>query len=294
MPTTRAEFVTLDVFTKTPYKGNPLSIVLLPPPTPTSPALTQKQKQDIAREFNLSETVFVHGVDPKEDTEPHTRRIDIFMTTIEIPFGGHPTIGTASYLWSKGITKLITKAGPIPISSDAGVVSALVPHDTHLHSKTLASLGSDSHVGLHHITEIRDAELNAPLFSPMRGIAFALVQLPSLDLLSHVCMGPLEFKPLLLLDDSTWNNAFMARSYFVITGSDVFGSVRTITIRTRMIAPTSTHLHSAIHQKAPSLLHLVLVMESRHIFLFLSSNSTRTVSIQIWQTHQTLLTKAPE
>ncbi|OBR03355.1 Phenazine biosynthesis PhzC/PhzF protein [Colletotrichum higginsianum IMI 349063] len=73
MTITQLDFVTLDVFTKTPYKGNPLAIVHLPPPTATSPALTQEQKQAIAQEFNLSETVFVHDVDPKDDPEPQTR-----------------------------------------------------------------------------------------------------------------------------------------------------------------------------------------------------------------------------
>ncbi|KEQ97658.1 hypothetical protein AUEXF2481DRAFT_539820 [Aureobasidium subglaciale EXF-2481] len=57
------EFVYLDVFTETPFKGNPLAIVHLPPPSTTHAALTQAQKQTIARELNLSETVFVQDLD---------------------------------------------------------------------------------------------------------------------------------------------------------------------------------------------------------------------------------------
>lgn len=85
------EFVTLDVFTTTPFKGNPLGVVHLPPPTASAPALSQAQKQAIAREFNLSETVFVHDVSPgSEEESSNTRRIDIFMTDKELPFAGHP------------------------------------------------------------------------------------------------------------------------------------------------------------------------------------------------------------
>ncbi|KAF3357854.1 Putative DNA helicase INO80 [Verticillium dahliae VDG1] len=96
------DFVTLDVFTKTPYQGNPLGVVHLPHDRP----ITQAQKQAIAREFNLSETVFLHDVDPANDPDPTTRRIDIFMTKGELPFAGHPTIGAAAYLRSRGVTTL--------------------------------------------------------------------------------------------------------------------------------------------------------------------------------------------
>ncbi|WQF81127.1 Putative phenazine biosynthesis PhzF [Colletotrichum destructivum] len=236
MTITQLDFVTLDVFTKTPYKGNPLAIVHLPPPTAASPALTQEQKQAIAREFNLSETVFVHDVDPKDDPEPQTRRIDIFMTSVEIPFGGHPTVGTASYLQSKGISKIVTKAGPVPITTGQDqFVSVLVPHNTCLHAKTIASLNAESRTGLHPSPEIREAELGAPIFSPVHGIAFALVGLPSLEQLSRVFVGSFEFNALELLGP-TWSNSFMARSYYVITESTTSGSVRNVKIRTRMIA----------------------------------------------------------
>ncbi|KAJ0357888.1 hypothetical protein COL922a_014638, partial [Colletotrichum nupharicola] len=52
-------FTTLDVFTETRFKGNPLAVVTIPP----GMVLTQAQKQAIAREFNLSETTFVHDVE---------------------------------------------------------------------------------------------------------------------------------------------------------------------------------------------------------------------------------------
>ncbi|MDJ0822712.1 MAG: PhzF family phenazine biosynthesis protein [Paracoccaceae bacterium] len=81
-------FVTWDVFTTTAFAGNPLAIVT------GADDLTTAQMQTIAREFNLSETVFVMA--PRDPA--HTARLRIFCPTAEIPFAGHPTIGTAIYL----------------------------------------------------------------------------------------------------------------------------------------------------------------------------------------------------
>jgi trans-2,3-dihydro-3-hydroxyanthranilate isomerase len=81
-------FVTLDVFTTTPFTGNPLAVVL------DAEGLTPKRMQAIAREFNLSETVFV-----RPDPEARQRAdIRIFTPQRELPFAGHPTVGTAVLL----------------------------------------------------------------------------------------------------------------------------------------------------------------------------------------------------
>ena len=81
-------FHTCDVFTDRPFAGNPLAIVL------GADSLTPAQMQVIAREFNLSETIFVQApVNPA-----HTARVRIFFPTAEIPFAGHPTIGCAIHL----------------------------------------------------------------------------------------------------------------------------------------------------------------------------------------------------
>lgn len=81
-------FATLDVFTRQAYAGNPLAVVL------GAGVLSARQMQVIAREFNLSETIFVQPpVDPA-----HTARVRIFFPTAEIPFAGHPTIGCAILL----------------------------------------------------------------------------------------------------------------------------------------------------------------------------------------------------
>jgi len=117
-------FVTYDVFTTTPYTGNPLAIV------EQAGALTTAQMQSMAREFNLSETIFVQP----PDNPDHTAKVRIFFPTAEIPFAGHPTIGCAIHLatqrnsgadWDDLIT-LEEVAGlvPVTISSRAGQIRA--------------------------------------------------------------------------------------------------------------------------------------------------------------------------
>lgn len=81
-------FVTLDVFTGARFAGNPLAVVL------DAEGLEVAAMQSIAREFNLSETVFVF---PPEH-QAHRARLRIFTPATELPFAGHPTVGTAVLL----------------------------------------------------------------------------------------------------------------------------------------------------------------------------------------------------
>lgn len=84
----RLPFATCDVFTETAFAGNPLAIV------EGADGLSDSAMQTIAREFNLSETIFVRRpVDPN-----HTASVRIFFPTAEVPFAGHPTIGCAIHL----------------------------------------------------------------------------------------------------------------------------------------------------------------------------------------------------
>jgi trans-2,3-dihydro-3-hydroxyanthranilate isomerase len=81
-------FFTLDVFTETALAGNPLAVVL------DCGGLDDGRMQAIAREFNLSETVFVF-----EPMNPvNTARVRIFTPAQELPFAGHPTVGTAALI----------------------------------------------------------------------------------------------------------------------------------------------------------------------------------------------------
>jgi trans-2,3-dihydro-3-hydroxyanthranilate isomerase len=87
-------YILADVFTDRPFTGNPLAVF------PDAEGLTGAQMQSIAREMNLSETTFVTS-----GAEPGTWRVRIFTPGMELPFAGHPTIGTALVLAHLGRTK---------------------------------------------------------------------------------------------------------------------------------------------------------------------------------------------
>src|SRR5215468_5179399 len=113
-------YVTVDVFTDRAFGGNPLAVVL------DSVGLSTQQMQAIAREFNYSETTFVLPPrDPANDAE-----VRIFTVRSEIPFAGHPNVGTAFVLASRAEKKparlaFEEKAGlvPVEILIEAGKVT---------------------------------------------------------------------------------------------------------------------------------------------------------------------------
>src|ERR1700760_4227952 len=84
-------YVTVDVFTDRAFGGNPLAVVL------DAGGLSTEQMQAIAVEFNYAETTFV--LPPRE--AGHDAEVRIFTVTAEIPFAGHPNVGTAFVLASR-------------------------------------------------------------------------------------------------------------------------------------------------------------------------------------------------
>src|SRR4029077_16563904 len=94
------EFVQLDVFTKTPLTGNPLAVFA------DARGLTDQQMQALAREMNLSETTFVLPREPQVEAQ-EGKRVRIFTVEEELPFAGHPTLGTGLYLHSKTASREI-------------------------------------------------------------------------------------------------------------------------------------------------------------------------------------------
>ncbi len=107
------DFVTLDVFTDRMFGGNPLAVL------PDARGLATKQMQAIAREFNYSETTFVL---PPED-ENNTRKVRIFTPMAEIPFAGHPNVGTAVALARLDVLGEVIADQRILFEEGAGVVS---------------------------------------------------------------------------------------------------------------------------------------------------------------------------
>lgn len=111
----KVRFITADVFTSRPFTGNQLAVV------PDARAIPEELLLPIAREFNYSETTFVY---PPENPA-HARQVRIFTPGAEVPFAGHPTIGTAVVLAAVGeisltgeATRIVLeeKVGPIPVT----------------------------------------------------------------------------------------------------------------------------------------------------------------------------------
>jgi trans-2,3-dihydro-3-hydroxyanthranilate isomerase len=136
----KLNFVTVDVFTGTQFAGNPLGVVL------NAEGLSGGQMQAIAAEFNLAETTFV--LPPKHPA--HTAEVRIFTPRYEMPFAGHPNVGTAFALARAGTSYGRTvgndsvlfeeKAGIVPVSllRDGDVVTG-----ARLASPQLLTLGAE-------------------------------------------------------------------------------------------------------------------------------------------------------
>lgn len=109
----RYRFLICDVFTDRRFGGNPLAVL------PDAAGLSTAQMQQIAREFNFSESTFVFP-----SSIGCTRKVRIFTPSMEVPFAGHPNVGTAFALTTIGEIPLESStritfeegAGPVPIT----------------------------------------------------------------------------------------------------------------------------------------------------------------------------------
>ncbi|KAI1481390.1 Diaminopimelate epimerase-like protein [Daldinia eschscholtzii] len=231
------KFTTFDVFTKTPFRGNPLGIVSVPADTASATQLSQDQKQLIARELNLSETVFLHEQTPA-DIRARVARIDIFTPLAEIPFAGHPTVGTANYLLHElrlGSAKVLsTRAGLVPFKEEkegddeegkgkgAKGAQVQVAHDFHIHDKPFKGTAYEAY----------------PVASIVNGMTGIMAQLPDLDALGKQT-GSLvgaenTFKAAAALDEG-WRKGPVITYFYVDLGRKKDGTrkLRTRNLGTR-------------------------------------------------------------
>ena len=124
MPDRSYEFVQLDVFTQTPLAGNPLAVFT------DARGLSDSEMQALAREMNLSETTFILPRDAATEAR-EGKKVRIFTVEEELPFAGHPTLGTALYLYASEANSnrspqitLDLKAGKIPVCFTANSQNA--------------------------------------------------------------------------------------------------------------------------------------------------------------------------
>ncbi|MBM9596075.1 PhzF family phenazine biosynthesis protein [Roseitranquillus sediminis] len=167
-------YVVLDVFTDTAFGGNPLAVI------PDATALPEETLQKIAREFGFSETTFVYP--PAE--AGHTARVRIFTPASEIPFAGHPTIGTAVALARDGAApEMVLELGVGPIRAwvegDAARFVTEVP-------LTLGAEPEPALVAACAGLDMRDLELarHRPVVASV-GLPFVLAELSGHDALAR-------------------------------------------------------------------------------------------------------------
>jgi len=214
-----------DVFTETRFGGNQLAVL------PEAVGLSTEQMQKIAREFNFSETTFVLPA-----KAGHTRQVRIFTPAREIPFAGHPNIGTAFVLADAGEFGEIKSSFTVTFEEQAGLVSiAIKESDGKVASCELTapqslSIGKNLPVELVATAlSVDSKDVVTKTHSPQVasvGLPFIFVELKDRAVLERARINMSGFEALAAQD-------VMPDVYFYIRSSDDFD------IRARMFAPLS-------------------------------------------------------
>ena len=199
------EYFVVDVFTDTAFKGNPLAVVM------NAADLSSEQMQSIAREFNLSETTFIQRREPAGEQKEGVR-VRIFTTQEELPFAGHPTLGTASVLKLQApeavhehTVTLALNVGAVPVRFRAqpGEGEGLFGEMTQRDPEFGEELDRDEVVRLTGlIAEELDPRLPPQVVST--GTPFALVPLRSAQSLAGLRVNTREATPWLRERGARW------------------------------------------------------------------------------------------
>ena len=171
----RFPFVRLDVFTSRALEGNQLAVF------PDARGLSDEEMQALAREMNLSETTFVLRRSPGVERQRGVR-VRIFTVEEELPFAGHPTLGTAFVLRKRGQREvaLDLEAGRIPVSFRQQR-DGLVFGEMRQRDPEIGSMHDREAVARAAGLESSEIDPNLPIQTVSTGLAFAIVPLRSLE-----------------------------------------------------------------------------------------------------------------
>ena len=264
------EYELCDVFTSRPLEGNQLAVFL------DGTALSDEEMQAIAREMNLSETTFVHRRD-RSTEQARGIRVRIFTTQEELPFAGHPTLGTAATI--RRVFPEMANAEKIVLDLNAGQVAVNFAKSIHTgHSATFAEMKQLDPVfgSTHPAAKIaamlglseEDIAEHAPQ-TVSTGLPFCITVLRSLEALKRLKFDPVAseeysrdsnakfFYTLAPESDGVWR----ARMQFYggedpATGSAA-GCAISYLVRYGLCAPGERlHIHQGIEIKRPSDLYV--------------------------------------
>lgn len=186
----RYRFLIADVFSATPFGGNQLAVL------PDARGISDEGLQLIAKEFNFPESTFVlPACDPD-----HARRVRIFTPARELPFAGHPTVGTACLLVREGLAAegdfiLEEGIGPIRVEVSVGGTFGRLTVDQApvLHSDAISVSAAAECLGL-------TADNIEQVFAATLGVDFTFIQLADAALVDRAA-----------LDQAAWSKAFTGR-----------------------------------------------------------------------------------
>ena len=242
-------FYTCDVFTDTQFGGNPLAVI------PDAAGLSSEQMQLIAREFNFSETTFV--LPPEQD---HTRRVRIFTRQTELPFAGHPNVGTAYVLASTAELGDFDTETSVVFEEDAGLVPVSIRRREN--GGIWAELQAPQEVQAGRVVpaelvaaalSLEVTDLNIATHPPQEasvGLPFIMAELNSLAALERIKLNLAAFDP---LRDYSSRAPVLA---YVKTGPEV-------DIRARMFAPLGgTHEDPATGSANSALVGFLALLDS--------------------------------
>jgi trans-2,3-dihydro-3-hydroxyanthranilate isomerase len=225
-PAMQHRYVTVDVFADRPFAGNPLAVVL------DAVGLSPAQMQAIAAEFNYAETTFV--LPPREAS--HTAHVRIFSPRNELPFAGHPNVGTAFVLararpgaGPAARFEFEEQAGIVPLEliRDGGeVVGAELTAPESLSVRSaIASERAAGCIGL-DVSDLRTDHHPPTVVSV--GLPFVVVEVRTRDALRRACPSVAAHGETLPCDG--------ADAVYLYT-RDVTGSAPGVDIEARMFAP---------------------------------------------------------
>ena len=189
------DFAQVDVFAENPLEGNALAIFT------DARGLSTEEMQALARETNLNETTFILPRAPEIERERGVH-VRIFLTTEEVPFAGHPTLGTASWLYCnhpvlRGAEQITLDLGigPIPVRftppqpCEQGVFGTMKQKDPiFLEIRNSREDRDALAAALNLSAEDLEPELPAQVVST--GMAFCIVPLRSLEVAARLQISP--------------------------------------------------------------------------------------------------------
>jgi trans-2,3-dihydro-3-hydroxyanthranilate isomerase len=171
-------FTQMDVFSARPFEGNQLAVFA------DARELTDQQMQTIAREMNLAETTFILRRDAAIERERGIR-VRIFTVEEELPFAGHPTLGTAFFLRASGNAAEVVlelNVGAVPVSFEEpagepvfGEMTQIDPVFGTLHDREAVIRAAGLHDG--------DIDPSLPVQTVSTGVPFAIVPLRGLEVI---------------------------------------------------------------------------------------------------------------